>query len=205
MGLDQASVYPPVASFGRGRTGCQLIETGRSASRPLAAPVLGALHPGRDGPEPALRLDPFQPCEARARPLPVRLAAFELSSFCSRARVPSGMEMWLAPTALVPGTRRDGDGMIKREHSSRLGPRIAQQGRRSPASANILDITVGPEMRKMVRMSGPTKLDRDQYESAETTSPLPLVPRAHQVGMLMVSLMKRTLPSAMPTFTPPGW
>ena len=36
------------------------------------------------------------------------------------------------------------------------------------------------------------------------TSPPALVPRAHQVLMLMVDLMNFTLPSAIPTFTPPG-
>ena len=37
------------------------------------------------------------------------------------------------------------------------------------------------------------------------TSPLDLVPRAHQVGRLIESLMSLTLPSPMVTLTPPGW
>lgn len=37
------------------------------------------------------------------------------------------------------------------------------------------------------------------------TSPLALVPRAIQVCWLIESLMNRELPSAIITFTPPGW
>ena len=48
---------------------------------------------------------------------------------------------------------------------------------------------------------GPTA----QYALASITSPLPVVPRAHQVTTPMLLLMKRELPSAMPTFTPPEW
>src|SRR4051812_46404911 len=45
----------------------------------------------------------------------------------------------------------------------------------------------------------------DQKASALTTSPPALVPRAHQILMLMVLLTNFTLPSHIPTFTPPGW
>ena len=37
------------------------------------------------------------------------------------------------------------------------------------------------------------------------TSPLPLVPRAHQVFWLIEFLMNLTLPSPMQTLTPPEW
>ena len=37
------------------------------------------------------------------------------------------------------------------------------------------------------------------------TSPLALVPSAHQVVMAIELLMKRTLPSAIMQLTPPGW
>ena len=37
------------------------------------------------------------------------------------------------------------------------------------------------------------------------TSPPALVPSAHQVYMLIEFLMNRQLPSAIRTFTPPGW
>ena len=37
------------------------------------------------------------------------------------------------------------------------------------------------------------------------TSPLALVPSAHQVPWLMELLTNRTLPSAIRTLTPPGW
>ena len=37
------------------------------------------------------------------------------------------------------------------------------------------------------------------------TSPESLVPKAHHVCWAMLLLMNRTLPSAIPTFTPPGW
>ncbi len=37
------------------------------------------------------------------------------------------------------------------------------------------------------------------------TSPLALVPRAHHVFMAMLLLKNLTLPSAIPTLTPPGW
>ena len=45
----------------------------------------------------------------------------------------------------------------------------------------------------------------DQYESAPSTSPPDLVPNAHHVGALMVSLMNLTEPSVKQTLTPPGW
>ena len=37
------------------------------------------------------------------------------------------------------------------------------------------------------------------------TSPLAFVPNAHHVAMATLLLTNRTLPSAIATFTPPGW
>ena len=37
------------------------------------------------------------------------------------------------------------------------------------------------------------------------TSPLPLVPNAHHVFMVMLLFMNLALPSAIATLTPPGW
>jgi hypothetical protein len=46
---------------------------------------------------------------------------------------------------------------------------------------------------------------RPQYESELITSPPLRVPRPHQMFWAIELLTNRTLPSAIATFTPPGW
>src|SRR5262245_58405709 len=55
------------------------------------------------------------------------------------------------------------------------------------------------------RSPGRPRRSARQKLSALMTSPHALVPRAHQVTRLMLSLMNRELPSDSSTLTPPGW
>ena len=59
--------------------------------------------------------------------------------------------------------------------------------------------------RAKARPAEPSRVDRNQYESEEITSPPLRVPSAHQVGRLTEFLTNRTEPSIMATLTPPGW
>ena len=45
----------------------------------------------------------------------------------------------------------------------------------------------------------------DQYESELMVSPFSLVPSAHHVGIAIVDLTNRALPSHIATLQPPGW
>ena len=89
--------------------------------------------------------------------------------------------------------------------SSKIGP-TPKIGPFSKAKA------VGPPDRRSATRATPRPWGRlqaggasAQYESAEMTSPPPMVPRARQVTALVVFLAKWTLPSANRAFTPPEW
>ena len=119
---------------------------------------------------------------------------------------------WRGPTTPIsPPLQRDDQRRRRisasgRRHSMDLGPmplhppptgddQVRQRARDGAASEYSI---VRPAAGGTDRRSG------RQYESDEMTSPLALVPSAHQVLIPIDDLMKCTLPSANRTLAPPG-
>ena len=100
------------------------------------------------------------------------------------------------------------DGTYRRVHARARRARRSARRSSSRTSRGITPTTdpcPSPCHRSRSSTEHPGLAAVDQYESALTTSPPDIEPRATQVGRLTEFLKNRTEPSASKELTPPGW